>query len=409
MTFSNISADQQMALDLCLDTGSRLVGITGAAGTGKTTVLGEAITSLKDMGYRVKVAAPTGRAAARIKESSGHYAQTVHRLLGYGAPDPTDPNDIPIPRRDQKNPIDADAVFIDESSMLSEDLYRALIAAMPKRSILRFFGDMNQLPPVNSQSQFQKVLDKFPSMRLEHNFRSGDGIIKASKNVLNGLVPTTNDQVTVLNVGAKLGLATLDQFIDEEYATDAAQIIIPTKHGVLGTRVVNRYVQQKLNHADKVMVLSYVLEGDTEDNPTETRIRPGDKIIWTKNDYTLNLFNGMIGRVVDFDLLTGDIILDFYKKDYIIPPQLERLNPITGRGIFRYDPRKYIDLAYAITTHKSQGSEFKRVLMLLYRTRVLSRQNFYTGLTRAKKHVTIIAGPGGMRAAMEPQKSGEEE
>jgi exodeoxyribonuclease V alpha subunit len=408
VSFSNITPDQQMALDLCADTATRLVGITGAAGTGKTTILGEAVTEAKDAKYTVALCAPTGRAAARIRESSGHYARTAHRLLGYGAPDPSDPNDVPIPKRDKKNPIPADFIYVDESSMLSEELFRSLVDAMRPGSAIRFFGDMNQLPPVNSISRFQYVLDKFPSVELTHNFRSGDGIIRASQNILKGLVPATNDQVSVLNIGHKLGLATLDEFIDEEFATDKAQVIVPTKVGVLGARMINKYMQQRLNKSNRALELEYVLEGDPPDKPTRYRLRPGDKIIWTHNDYNLNLFNGMIGRVVDFDDFVGDVVLDFYGRDVTVPPFLEK-RAADGRGIFRYDPRKYIDLAYAITTHKSQGSEFQRVIMLLYRSRALSRQNFYTGLTRARKHVTIIAGPGGMRSAMEPAKIGVEE
>jgi len=407
MSFSNATQDQQLAIDLSLDTANRLVGITGAAGTGKTTVLGEAISEAKDAGYSVAVAAPTGRAAARIKEKSGHYAQTVHRLLGYGAPDPNDPNDMPIPKRGRSNPIPADFIFIDEASMLSDELHRNLVQAVRPGAVLRYFGDMNQLPPVEGTSKFQMVLDKFPSVTLQHNFRSGDGIIQASQSILKGLLPVTNDQVSILNIGSRLGLTTLSEFIDEEFLTDQAQIILPTRVGQLGTNLVNRYIQQKLNTNPRHLDLVYEAKG--QDPEQKLRLRPGDKIIWTKNDYNLNLFNGMIGRVVNFDEFEGSIVLEFYGQDKVIPTVLERYDAQNDRKIFRYDPRRYIDLAYAITTHKSQGSEFQRVLMLLYRTRVASRQNFYTAITRARKHVTVIAGPGGLRSAMQLQRQSQEE
>jgi ATP-dependent exoDNAse (exonuclease V) alpha subunit len=117
----------------------------------------------------------------------------------------------------------------------------------------------------------------------------------------------------------------------------------------------------------------------------------------------------MIGNVLDFDELSGDILADFEGRDYQIPSTLQRFDE-NKRELFRYDPRKYIDLAYAITTHKSQGSEFDRVIMLMYWSTVGSRQNFYTAVTRGKKHVTVIAAPGGLKAflkndpALEPRK-----
>lgn len=400
LEIDNFTSDQHTAVDLCMDIDQRIVAVTGEAGTGKTMTLGEAVTKAKDHGYVVELCAPTGRAAARIREATGHPARTCHRLLGYGAPDPNDPDDESFPSRGKGNPIPADIIFVDESSMLSEDLYRTLVDSLRKGAAIRFFGDANQLPPVNSDSSpFLRILNKFPSIRLTQNFRSTDGIVQAAKTVLQKRVPVSNDKVKIIKYGAQIGLSVLAKFIDDDMLEiKRSQIIVPTRVGKLGTNVINSYVQDKINPGNKTLDLGYVRdEGDEE--RTTVRIRPGDKILWTKNDYHLNLMNGMIGRVLDFDELSGDVAAEFEGKDVLIPSTLEGYD-VDGRKSFSYDPRKYIDLAYAITTHKSQGSEFDRVLIVLYYSGVLTKQNFYTALTRGRQHVTVLAGPGGLKAAL---------
>jgi exodeoxyribonuclease V alpha subunit len=400
MKIDNFSVDQHTAVELCLDLSARIVSVTGEAGTGKSSVLGVVVTELHEKGYSVAVCAPTGRAAQRIRELTGHRAQTAHRLLGYGAPDPDDPDDITIPKRSRIQPIPADVVIVDEASMLSEDLHRNLVDALRPGASIRFFGDIHQLPPVKSEGvpPFKKMLDKYPKVILTKNFRSTDGIVQAAQSVLRGLVPRTNSKFQLLNYTSSIGLNILDKFIDQDFMTPRAQIIAPTRTGKLGTQIINGYIQQKLNLNKRVLDLEYDLgRGEMH----KLRVRQQDKVLWTKNDYNLGLMNGMIGTVVDFDDFTGAVVITFDGKDYTIPSLLERFDD-NNRKVESYDPRKYIDLAYAITTHKSQGSEFARVVMMLYWSSVMSRENFYTAITRGKEHVTIIAGPGGLKAAMAP-------
>lgn len=394
----SFSTDQHSAVELCLDVSIRIAGVTGEAGTGKTTVLGQCVQAAEDHGYMVKICAPTGRAAARIREATGRNASTAHRLLGYGAPDPNDPDDYSFPERGRGNPIPADMIFVDESSMLSEELYRNLIDAMQKGAVIRFFGDINQLPPVNSENPpFKRILNKYPKIILTKNYRSNDGIVQAAQTIIKGRLPQSNDRFKVLQIRHQLGLTVLDQFLSNDmFDPKKMQIIAPTRIGKIGTQVINGYIQQKLNDGPKVLDLGYTLNDGYRQ---ETRIRPGDKILWTKNDYELNLMNGMIGRVLDFDEVDGAIACEFEGRDIIVPSMLERYDD-AGRKVVAYDPRKYIDLAYAITTHKSQGSEFDRVIIMLYWSTVMSRQNFYTAATRGKQHVTVIAGPGGLKAAL---------
>lgn len=394
----SFDTDQHLAVEMCIDPDIKIASVTGEAGTGKTLVLGEAVRLCEAAGMVIEVCAPTGRAAARIRESTGHYARTCHRLLGFGAPDPNDPDDQTIPSRDSINPIPADGIFVDESSMLSEDLYRALMSAKKKGAFIRFFGDIRQLPPINTEDPpFRRLLEKFAKVILTKNYRSSDGIVKAAQQINRGSVPSANDKFKVVNAPKTVGLSILDKFIDiDMFDPKKAQIICPTKVGKLGTEMINGYVQQKINLNPDVMELRY--EADNGDVQL-TRIRPGDKILWTKNDYNLNLYNGMIGRVLGFDHLSGDIQAEFEGRDYYIPSVLERFDQ-NERSLFRYDPRKFIDLAYAITTHKSQGSEFERIIIMLYWSTVQSRQNFYTAVTRGRNHVTVIAMPGGLKVAL---------
>lgn len=404
----NFSTDQHTAVELMADPTIRIAAVTGEAGTGKTTVLGQCVQAVEDAGYTFRICAPTGRAAARIREATGRPANTAHRLLGYGAPDPNDPDDYSFPERGRGNPIPADFLFVDESSMLSEELYRNLVDALAKNARIRFFGDINQLRPINvvGDSPFKRILEKFPKVILTENYRSTDGIVQAAQTIIKGRLPRANERFSVLQIPSQLSLSVLDRFISDDLLDPKkAQIIAPTKVGKLGTNVINGYIQQKLNgQEDKVLELGYTMDNDVRQ---ETRIKPNDKILWTKNDYNLNLFNGMIGKVLDVDMVDGQIACEFEGKDYLIPSLLERFDDV-GHCTVAYDPRKYIDLAYAITTHKSQGSEFDRVILMLYWSSVMSRQNFYTAVTRGKQHVMVLAGPGGMKAALKLETGFEE-
>jgi exodeoxyribonuclease V alpha subunit len=393
----SFSPDQLLAVELCTNPDIRIACVTGEAGTGKTTVISQCVAELEDHGWIVELCAPTGRAAARIKEATGHSARTCHRLLGYGQPDPNDPDDESIPSRDSIHPIPADFVFVDETSMLSEDLYRAMIGALRKGARIRFFGDIRQLPPINNdEPPFKKLLAKYDTVTLTKNYRSTDGIIQAAQTINRGSVPRANSKVNILNVGKGVGLSIIDKFIEPDMADPKlSQIICPTRVGKLGTDAINAYVQSKINRHPEFVTIEWEDQGEIR----KVTVRPGDKILWTKNDYELNLMNGMIGKVIAVEQTTGDIITEFEGRDVHIPTVLQRYDKDGGKTS-AYDPRRYIDLAYAITTHKSQGSEFKKVLIILYFTRALSRQNFYTAITRGRDRVTVIAVAGGLKAAL---------
>lgn len=383
----NLSEEQHEAVDLGIDKSKKLVGITGAAGTGKTTILGE-VHNNGPWEMPVLVA-PTGRAAKRIQEATGIPAKTIHRFMRYSMP--ADDEEAGLPAYDKWNKFPNDCVLVDEASMVSDDLYRAVIDAMPSRAVIRFFGDREQLPPVHGQSPFVNILNKFPSVTLTHNYRSNDGIVAAANQIINNRVPEANEKFRMLNPGNGNIMLALEEFIDDSFRGLGGQLIIPVKKGKFGTFSLNRFLQQRLNPSGPSIEIKV-------DDDEVRRFRVGDKIIQTKNDYKLNIFNGMIGWVVDIQ--DDDILVNFEEKDIVIPAHLESYNPHTGKAIFQYDPRKNLDLAYAITTHKAQGSEFNKVVLLIQRSYVLNRANFYTAVTRAKDQVTVICGPGALAQAI---------
>lgn len=391
----NLSEEQLRAVDLCSDRQKKLVGVTGEAGTGKTTLLKYVHDNFLDTDFDSTILiAPTGRAAKRIQEATNIPARTIHRMLRWSVPDDDDEHGLPV--FDKWNKYPYKTVLVDESSMVSDELYRPLIDALPNGGVIRFFGDANQLPPVSGRSPFMDILTKFPSITLNHNYRSDDGVVAAARQIIRGRVPEPNEQFVMVNPGNGNILPAIETFIDDTFRGINGQLIIPTKIGKYGTESINRWLQQRLNPAGKAMLYRW---DDKNGNVFERRFRVGDKIIWTKNDYHLNLFNGMIGWVSDLNHDTGEMILNFDGKDKLIPTHCESWDP-SGRAIFQYDPRERIDLAYAITTHKAQGSEFDRVVMLINKTHVINRANFYTGVTRAKKKVAVILGPGALYMAM---------
>lgn len=394
----HLTEEQETAVLLCVDPTKRVVGVTGQAGTGKTSILKEAY-------YRcdfetIALCAPTGRAAKRITEATGIPAMTIHRMMRYSMP--ADEDDESLPAHSADNPLPYMCVFVDESSMVGEDLYRNLVDALPPGGVIRFFGDANQLPPVEGKSPFLNVLDRWPSATLTHVFRSNDGIIAAASSILNGRTPKSNDKFAMVNPGVGNMINAMLEFIDDGYRGMQGQIIIPTKKGKYGTEAVNKYLQRHLNgDSKKKLRLRWEVENS---EAIEREYRPGDKIVWTKNDYKLHLMNGQIGWVVDVDEEDGNIYANFDGEEKLIPPLLETYDERRGRSVFNYDPRKNMDLAYAITTHKSQGSEFERIVLLLNRCWPLNRNNFYTAVTRARERVTCIMGPGALMDAMRKAK-----
>lgn len=403
----NFSTEQQDAVEMCADTSLRIACVTGQAGTGKTTILRAVHENLSEIfphneygqipaDQPIALCAPTGRAAKRIEEATGIPAMTIHRMLRYTTP--KDEDDVTLPRHDKFNPLPYDVVLVDEASMIDEPLWRGIIDALKKGAIVRFFGDINQLPPIATKSPFANAMERFPTSVLSHNYRSDDGIISVSDKIINGRIPIANEQVSIFRVKQQETMYHVKTLCDQvDFTQMSAQIITPTQRTKYGCDPINTFIQQKYN-PEKEKIQTF--QKDNEGEVIVRSFKRGDKVLWTKNDYNLEIMNGTLGIVQGFDLEEGSIMITFDgNRDVVIPPVIEGFNPSTGER-YRYDPRNQLMLGYAITTHKSQGSQFDTVLYVLSRSRAATRQNLYTAVTRAKTKLVVINVAGALMHAL---------
>jgi exodeoxyribonuclease V alpha subunit len=408
----DLDKDQLEAVNMCTNVDKRLVGVTGSAGTGKTSIMKAVFVALTNAGYDVVLCAPTGKAAKRIKEATGIGAMTIHRLLEYthpGEPDPKTgkPVRISYPKRDRINPLEVDFVLADEYAMVNQEIHRNLFDALPSGGCVRVFGDINQLPPIESNrhakdlpSPFEDILtnDKIPSIRLEtiHRQTEGSGIVSNGALINKGFIPTRHDDfalvITDSPVNALKELVYDARDHGPDFSSLVHQIITPTNKTWIGTVALNPMLQD-IFHPDTDKWWYIPRHKWDAAKRKNIRMTVGDKVINTNNNYELQIFNGESGiiKAIEGDGEYADIVIDFGDREVVIPPELEVVNR-AGREVL-IDPRKDIDLAYALTTHKSQGSEYGHVIYLLNKTSkfVQSRKNFYTGVTRARVHATVIS------------------
>ncbi|MAG26355.1 hypothetical protein CMI47_12465 [Candidatus Pacearchaeota archaeon] len=399
----NLDEEQRQAIEACCDLSRRVVPITGPAGSGKTTILENVFRTLYKHGSQVVLCAPTGKAAKRIKEVTGIDAVTIHRLLEYPHPGEVDQNTGKAlvstdPKRDRRFPIEQKVVLADEYNMLSVEVHRNLLDALPNGGVIRMFGDADQLQPIETNkrlqaepSSFLKMLDKFDGIWLKtiHRQAVGSNIIANGRRIISGQMPLRREdfelKITDKPVEAVLDFVQDNLADDVDYGTIYNQIISPTKVGWVGTEALNAAIQQLLQPMTKPYV---EIARHKWSKVEEQRVYVGDKVIYTVNNYPLEVFNGETGLVTKF-LDDGGIEVDFGDKSVVIPVSLE----MQGRhGTYYMNPQKDLDLAYVITTHKSQGSEYNKVCYVMNRSRsfLLNRKNLYTGITRAREKVTII-------------------
>lgn len=401
---------QQKAVNLCCDTSQRVVAVTGAAGSGKTTILKTAYRTLEENGYTIALAAPTGKAAKRIFEVTGINAFTNHRLLEYthpGDPDPKTgkPVSFSFPRRTRANPLELDVLFVDEYAMVNNELHRSLFDALPPGASIRVFGDNNQLAPIEEDrrlqmepSPFMQLLDKFQSVRLETVHRQGkdSGILLNLQNILRGKMPTRNDQWSMQfsdrPVDALRDFVLDGQDLGMDFTGIDSQIITPQNTSWVGTVKLNAMMQGLFhNRTDPCLFVPRHnwVKGEDDKKGGLIRMFVGDKVIITRNMYDLNVFNGESGKIIEITH-DGEIIIDFGDREQAIPPLLMVQNRY-GK-IVEIDPRKDVDLGYVITTHKSQGSEYQNVVYILNKSTgyMQNRRNFYTACSRGRERVHII-------------------
>lgn len=399
-----LSPEQEQGVETCTDPTTRMAAVTGPAGTGKTTILKHVAEDVRANHRTVMLCAPTGKAARRITEATGLIARTIHKTLGFPMPDDRgkqflDANGDPVPdgppgepRYNKRNPLPVHTLLVDEASMIGPTLWKQIMDAMPPGGVVRFFGDTNQLPPIEEGlSPFRRLLNTPNAVYLTHNYRSSDAIVGNAIRILSSRLPKRNDSFEIIYSNTPYDAAIDFLKGRKEYTTDEHQIITPQRRkGRVTTDRFNRTLQMLYNKRKGKLAL---LRLEKTDEPLT--VKPGDKAIWVKNDYNLSLLNGDIGRIVSLDEEDGSLQMDIDNRAVLIPPEME------GKGQwgrYWYDPRKQIELGYAITTHKSQGSEFDSVVYVISGNQpyLLNRNNLYTAITRAKSKVTIITDTHGM-------------
>ena len=384
----DLSEEQQKAVMLALNHGVSI--ITGGPGTGKTTIIRCISEEMTDKGYSVELAAPTGRAAKRMTEATGSEARTIHRLLEY------------IPgegfQRNRDNPLSVDAVIVDEMSMVDAPLMYALLQAIPKGTRLILVGDRDQLPPVGCGNVFSDILasECLPYVRLTEIFRQAQrsAIVRNAHLINNGKMPVLSRSDTDFifeeipyseQVRKRLielvktetsSLGTMDPLLD-------VQVLVPMKTTSLGVAELNKLLQDVLNPA--MPFKAEYVSGNTV-------FREGDKIMQIRNNYKIEWRkNEKNGR---FEEGVGVFNGDFGTVIRLIPNEKTAVIGFDDGRIAEYAYAQFdeLDLAYCITIHKSQGSEFQTVILPLAGgpAPLLTRNLLYTAVTRAKKLVYCI-------------------
>ena len=374
-----------------------LTVLTGGPGTGKTTAINMIIRYFESIGMDILLAAPTGRAAKRMTEATGHEASTIHRLLEiYGNPE--DDRERTRFARNRENPLEADIVIIDEASMVDIFLMHSLLLALVPGTRLVLVGDMNQLPSVGAGRVLRDIIfsDIFPVIRLSHIFRQAamsDIVMNAHRinqgehlaldNESKDFFFMERDDVRVIQkLIVTLTAMKLPPYVGAR--PKEIQVISPMRKGALGVENLNVLMQKYLNAAD---------EGKAECETKDGIFREGDKVMQIKNDYQLEweirgrydipieqgtgVFNGDIGTVKKIDSYNEILTVEFDE----------------GRLVeYGFKELDELELAYAVTVHKSQGSEYPAVIMPVAGgpRMLLNRNLLYTAVTRAKKCVVLI-------------------
>ena len=386
---------QRQAVELAAKTG--VILLTGGPGTGKTTTVRGIVALFQKMGLNIVLAAPTGRAAKRMSELTGMEAQTVHRLLGMTWNEAS--HQVTF-QKTEKEPLEAEAVIVDEMSMVDVSLFSALLRALRPGTRLVLVGDADQLPSVGAGNVFSDLIrsKKIETVFLREVFRQAEqsAIIRNAHRVNLGESPelkgNQGDFFFLCRRDAQRAVATVLELCkarlpdNMHIPADQIQVLTPTRKGPCGTMNLNRLLQEALN--PKAPGKREILWG-------ERVFRVGDRIMQTRNDYDVvwekadgtvgtGMFNGDVGRIVEIDQSGEWLALDFDGRT--APYSTEMLSEI--------------DLAYAQTVHKAQGSEYRCVVLAAMPSApsLMVRGVLYTALTRARELLVIVGDDAAVRS-----------
>lgn len=388
---AELSAGQNSALRKIL--ASKISILTGGPGTGKTTLIRAVHRAVSHLGCRVVCCAPTGRAAQRLTEASGVEAQTVHRLLGF---DPATGGFL----HGESRPLDVDLLILDEASMVGLELMKDLAEALPREAALLLVGDIEQLPSIQAGRVLESMIESrvFAHVRLDEVFRQkgwkGESfIIKAAHEVIQGRTPNlktlspeqdfhfieARDSTSCAEIIEKLVASRIPARFGLDPLRDI-QVLCPMNKGETGARALNRRLQAILNPSPAESIERF-----------GQKISVGDKVIVTANDYDKEVFNGDIGRLALIERDRSSLRVDFGQR----------------RIDFGFSETDFLSLAFAITIHKAQGSEYEAVVIPLLEesAAMFSRQLLYTGITRGRRLVVIVGSSNALRRAVHSSRT----
>jgi len=381
-----LAPQQTEALRCALE--SKAMVITGGPGTGKTTIIKALLKIVSRLGVEILLAAPTGRAAKRMAETTGHEARTIHRMLEYSIQKGGF-------QRNETRPLDCDLLIVDEASMIDTVLMHHLLKAVPLRATLILVGDVNQLPSVGPGNVLRDVIVSglVPVVRLTEIFRqaSQSAIIVNAHKINNGCLPSLKsngpdedfyfieqeDPETVVNTIVHLAKERIPRRFGFDPFRDI-QVLTPMHRAAAGAANLNLRLQEALNPGDG---------GFTRGNHTY-RVR--DRVMQIKNNYDKEIFNGDIGTISSIDRENQEVILSFEGRDVA----------------YDYPDLDEITLAYAVSVHKSQGSEYPAVIVPVVTQHyvLLQRNLLYTAVTRGKKLVVLVGTKKALALAVKNDK-----
>jgi exodeoxyribonuclease V alpha subunit len=373
---------------------SKVLVITGGPGVGKTTIVRGILEVFAAKGLRCTLCAPTGRAAKRLAETTGREARTIHRLLEF------DPGGGFKRNRDQ--PLDLDLLIVDETSMVDTVLMNHLVRAVPPGACVVLVGDVDQLPSVGPGTVLADIIASgaVPVVRLTEIFRQADAsrIVQAAHQVNHGELPETGSAerlsdfylVEADSPGLILEriITLVQERIPARFGLDplqGVQVLTPMNRSELGARNLNVRLQEVLNPPDPENVCQVERYGWT--------FRIGDKVLQTVNNYNKEVFNGDIGRITSLDLVDQELAADFDGREVV----------------YDFGELDELALAYALTVHKSQGSEYPAVVIPLHTQHylMLQRNLLYTGITRGKRLVVLVGSRKALALAVGRQDASQ--